>query len=340
MEQSPSNSSADQAVRPIVSVVVPTHDYARYLPEAIESVRAQTFVDWECIVVDDGSTDGTPKLLERFVAMDPRIRPLRQAQRGVSAARNRGLELGLGRYIQFLDADDLLRPQTLERHVQTLERRQEIDIVYGPTRYFDDDDPNRLLRPELAGPSESPGPPARPDEDADELERLIDANIMTVAAPLVRRSVFESVGRFDERMERLEDWDLWLRCAAAGKRFLYVPSDDPVALIRVHAGSLSEVPPRIMFPSVARMRERLSQNLTPTLRAKNRRLLAEARSGAGIEFGLAGHPGHGLRLLFSSIVAEPRRRWLLWAVALLAMQLPGGNRLVRRIRSRWRSRAT
>jgi glycosyltransferase involved in cell wall biosynthesis len=126
---------------PVVSVVIPVHNYARYVPEAIASVQAQTLQAWECVVVDDGSTDDTPEVLARLSALDDRITVVRQAQRGLSAARNHGLQASRGRYVQFLDADDLLHEGKLEVHVKALEARPDVDIVFGPTSYFDDGEP-------------------------------------------------------------------------------------------------------------------------------------------------------------------------------------------------------
>jgi glycosyltransferase involved in cell wall biosynthesis len=320
---------------PVVSVIIPTRDYAQYLPEAFESVRAQTFADWECVVVDDGSTDETRAILTKWAAEDVRVRFTRQPRRGLSAARNRGLALCRGRYVQFLDADDLLVSTKLERHVEALDRAPEIEIVYGPTRYFDDEDPRRVLRDGLRSDDLGSLRPVS-GSGSDVLERLLDANIMTVAAPLVRRSMLGEVGGFDEGLGRLEDWDLWLRCAVAGKRFLFVPSEDPVALIRVHAGSLIDVRTSMLFDDFARMRARLAPSLGPALRARNQRVLLEASAEAGIELGLAGEPRRGLRLLLPRAISARRRRWMIWSLALLIMQLPGGRRLIEALRSRRR----
>jgi GT2 family glycosyltransferase len=123
---------------PLVSVIIPTHNYAQYLPEALESVRAQSFTDWECIVVDDGSTDETAGVLERFTAQDARIRRVWQPQQGLAATRDRGLALTRGRYVQFLDSDDLLGSGKLSQHVEALDSAGDVDLVYGPTKYFDD----------------------------------------------------------------------------------------------------------------------------------------------------------------------------------------------------------
>jgi len=279
---------------PIVSVIVPAHNYGHLLPETLESVRAQTFANWECIVVDDGSTDDTPQVVVDAAKQDRRIRYFAQAQEGLSATRNRGLSLSRGRYIQFLDADDLLDRTKLERHVEVLDRSDEVDIVYGPTRYFDDGDPGRALRDSLL-----PGGQAIPElpigSERELVERLVTRNIMTVAAPLVRSSVFDRVGRFDITLPSLEDWDLWLRCALAGVRFEYVPADEATALIRVHGVSMSANRGR-MRATEARLRHRLGKQLPAGLRRGNRRLLYNAARSGAVETAASGAPLRALRI--------------------------------------------
>ena len=111
---------------------MPAYTAAAVIAEAVESVLAQSLLDWELIVVDDGSIDATPAVLDRLV--DPRIRVIRQANAGVSAARNAGLDAASGEFITFLDADDLLPPRALEQRTAYLEMHPEVDIVSGAIR--------------------------------------------------------------------------------------------------------------------------------------------------------------------------------------------------------------
>ena len=120
-----------------VSVIIPTHNYARFLEEAINSLRGGTYSDWECVVVDDGSTDDTPALVATLAASDPRIVYVSQVASGPSAARNAGLATASGEFVQFLDADDLLGPRKLQYQLEIFGRHPEADIVYGGVRYFD-----------------------------------------------------------------------------------------------------------------------------------------------------------------------------------------------------------
>jgi glycosyltransferase involved in cell wall biosynthesis len=100
---------------PLFSVILPAYNGERYLREAVESVRAQTCADWELLALDDGSKDSSPAVLEALAANDPRIRVERRQNGGVAAARNRGLSMARGKYVTFLDQDDLLHPRALER---------------------------------------------------------------------------------------------------------------------------------------------------------------------------------------------------------------------------------
>lgn len=122
---------------PAVSIIIPSYNLGEYLPETLQSVLAQTFEDWECIVVENGSTDGSLSLVNEFCASDTRIYPVVFPEnRGVAAARNRGLELAEGKYILFLDADDLIAPNYLADAVAALEADPSLDVVYGQARRF------------------------------------------------------------------------------------------------------------------------------------------------------------------------------------------------------------
>lgn len=127
---------------PVVSVVIPCHDYARYLPEAVSSVLAQTFRDWELVIVDDGSTDNTVEVTQALIGRHPdrRIRLVQQSNAGVSAARNTGIEASTGRYILPLDADDVIAATMLEKTVGVLDSDPGIAIASTDVFTFTDDD--------------------------------------------------------------------------------------------------------------------------------------------------------------------------------------------------------
>src|SRR6267142_6735581 len=120
----------------LVTVVIASHNYAHFIAQTLDSVLAQTYTDWECIVVDDGSTDNTREVVGRYAEADPRIHYLWQENQRLAVARNTGIANSAGEYLQFLDADDLIESRKLECQVDVLERQPEIDIVYGDVRYI------------------------------------------------------------------------------------------------------------------------------------------------------------------------------------------------------------
>ena len=130
---------------PAVSIIMPAFNRERYLAESIESVLNQTFSDWELIVVDDGSSDSTPAIIERYRLRFPeRVKPISQANSGVAAARNTGIKASTGELVAFIDSDDLWHSRKLERQVQSLREAGDVAFVY--TGYEMIDPFGRLLR--------------------------------------------------------------------------------------------------------------------------------------------------------------------------------------------------
>src|SRR5688500_8555852 len=123
---------------PLVTVVIPTFNYASWVVEAIESVRVQTIADFEVMVVDDGSTDDTALRVGALVAADHRLHYYQQANQGLSAARNTGIAKARGKYIAFLDADDKWKPRKLELQLALFARCAEVDVVYAGFAFMDE----------------------------------------------------------------------------------------------------------------------------------------------------------------------------------------------------------
>ena len=176
-----------------VSVIVPCYNYGHFLGAALQSVQAQTLREWECIIVDDGSSDDTRAVAARYAALDTRIQYLFQTNSGHSAARNRGLEAAQGQYLQFLDADDLLQPHKLELQAAFLDSHPSVDIVYGNHRYFTEETAQEALIAPLGNAEQ----PKKPDQDCQIQTLLIERNIMVTHAPLFRRRVIEVIGLMD-----------------------------------------------------------------------------------------------------------------------------------------------
>jgi glycosyltransferase involved in cell wall biosynthesis len=202
-----------------VSVVVPTFNHARFVTEAVESVLRQTRPPAEVLVVDDGSTDDTADRLARFGS---RIRYLRQANAGVSAARNHGVREATKEYVAFLDSDDVWHPEKLERQMAILERAPNVGLVGTGT--FD-----------------WPAAAFQVVDGSSELRRvtwedLVVRNQLTTSSVVVRTDVLRRAGPFDTAIQGPEDRDVWLRVAA-----LAPVANLPAALVgyRAVAGSVS-----------------------------------------------------------------------------------------------------
>ena len=182
---------------PLVSVIIPTHNRARFVTEAVESVLHQTVGGWELLVVDDGSTDDTERVLAPH---RDHIRYLRTSSRGVSAARNLGVRETQGDWVAFLDSDDLWLPGKLERQLQALEASPETPLCYTDEIWVRN------------GRRVNPGARHR-KHSGWILAHCLPLCIISPSSALMRREILEDVGGFDERLPACEDYDLWLRIA-------------------------------------------------------------------------------------------------------------------------------
>jgi glycosyltransferase involved in cell wall biosynthesis len=184
----------------VVSVVLPCHDGEAFLRETVASVLAQTYAAKELVLVDDGSTDGTPEIIAELIADYPgeAIRTVRQANAGQAAARNRGIAMASGRYILPLDQDDLIAPEMLAACVETLDREAQVAIVY----------PDRVDFGASCGTFEA-GPFA--------LERLRYFNQIGYCAAY-RKSMWVEIGGYRANVSGFDDWDFWVAAALKGFR--------------------------------------------------------------------------------------------------------------------------
>ncbi len=217
---------------PRVSVIVASYNYGQYIGDALRSVQAQTFTEWECIVVDDASTDGTPAIVQGFAAKDQRIRYVRMDRNeGVAAARNKGLGLAHGEYVQLLDADDQIAPRKLELHVAWLLAHPGTDIVYSDHVRFVDVADFRL--PGLLAPDERVSGRAA-------LRRAIKGNFLRLNAVLFRTGMVQDIGGFRSHFRYVEDWDFWLRAMAMGHNLQFLDEPLAIAAVRNTPDSLSK----------------------------------------------------------------------------------------------------
>ena len=206
----------------LVSIIIPVYNDERHVAAAIESALAQTLKEIEVIVVDDGSTDGTPEVLEKY---EGRIVHVRQENRGLPGARNTGIKASRGKYLCFLDSDDTFLPRKVEVQTAVMEREPQVGLSYAGWLDVDIDTGEVLRDFSLARPEHDPRTDVFPPH-------------FPVFAVLVRREWFERVGLFDERLKAVEDSDMWWRLWAAGCVFRRVKI--AVARRGVRPGSMSQ----------------------------------------------------------------------------------------------------
>jgi cellulose synthase/poly-beta-1,6-N-acetylglucosamine synthase-like glycosyltransferase len=231
---------------PRVSIILPTYNRARFLPQAFASIRAQTFNDWELLVIDDGSTDDTQAVVEELsVSLSGSVRYVHQANQGAHAARNTGIELARGDYLAFFDSDDYWLPHHLHACVAALQANPEVDWVYGaarmvelatgrtlaPTTFYQDGQPRPFLRLRT-----QPRGRLRVIEDPKAAECMISHGLMCgLQCSVFRAGVF--AGLRLPPYEVGEDQIFVVLALKAGCRLAYY--DDVHLLYHVHGENLS-----------------------------------------------------------------------------------------------------
>lgn len=211
---------------PAVSVVIPVYNAEEFISETLESVLAQTYKDWEIITVNDGSKDRSLAILKKYKKrLGPRMRIIDQKNAGVSAARNRAIRAARGRYIAFLDHDDLWDPTKLEKQVGLFEKNRKLGLVYSDTCVID-------ARGKLKRRSLLHGRAYR----GDVFHQMLDYNFISMSAVMVTKQALKKVGLFNPKYRTVEEYDLWLRIT---REF---PADlvaEPLERYRVHGGMFS-----------------------------------------------------------------------------------------------------
>ncbi|MCU0360588.1 MAG: glycosyltransferase [Bacteroidia bacterium] len=188
----------------LVSIIVPCYNYGQFLTECLNSVLNQSYKQWECVVVDNGSTDNTAEVVGQFSKKDTRFSYLRTEQKGVSFARNTGIRHSRGHYVLALDADDKLESAFLEKTLKAFEKQPELKLVYSNARLF----------------GASSGEWHLPEYNFKNL--LIENSIFCTA--LYKRSDYDLTKGYNEEMrEGFEDWDFWISLLKDGGEVYKVP---------------------------------------------------------------------------------------------------------------------
>jgi glycosyltransferase involved in cell wall biosynthesis len=181
---------------PKVSVIMSVYNCEKYVKHAVESILAQTFTDFEFIIINDGSTDRTPVILQAY--NDPRIRIIQQSNSGLTKSLNRGIRLAQGEYIARMDGDDVSLPERFEKQVDFLDKNHEVGVV--GTAYYEMDHKGRIV-----------GQKIFPTEDKELRRVMIKYNPINHTSAMIRKAVFEKVGLYNETFPRAQDYELWFR---------------------------------------------------------------------------------------------------------------------------------
>src|ERR1043165_833378 len=246
----------------LVSVIIPAYNAGKYIAESIQSVIAQTYTDWELIVVDDGSTDDTASVVQAFVRRESRVKYFFQENGRLGKARNTGIRNSQGNLIAFLDSDDLWIESKLELQMRAL-REHNADLVYCNAYVFTDEDPLDETKTLQSSMGTFSGQAF--------FDSLVVQNQIPVLTVLVKKTALESAGLFEEAKpyHGCEDYDLWLKLAKAGFVFHGMPA--VLARYRRHAAAMTAVQSNIFKPALLTIQRHINDT-TLSAQQKQRRL--------------------------------------------------------------------
>ncbi len=276
---------------PAISVIIPLYNLRDFVGEAIESVLAQTLepTAMEILVIDDGSTDGGGEIVARYA---PLVRCLRQANRGLSAARNAGIRESRAPFLTFLDADDRILPEKLALQLEAFRAQPELGAVYCGWHCIDATGARLPQR-------------GRSVHAGNLFPDLVLGNLMHPHTVVVRRPLVEVAGGFDETLTSVEDWDLWLRLARAGVRWHCI--DRPLAEYRIRPGAMHQNPRR-MLDNRLRVLAKIFDgggDLPPPVASRRGRAFQNAHLTAACDFLRAGERAEAVRALRAAALARP-----------------------------------
>jgi len=309
--ETPSEGTDSGAIAPRIAVIVPAYGVAHLVGDALASLLAQTFEDWECVVIDDGAPDDVAGAVAPFLD-DPRIRFMATENQGVSRARNTAIRQTRAPYIALLDGDDRLRPRYLERMVETLERDDGARIVTCNARLFG------AVRwsSNVVDCKQGTG-----DGVHGSFSDVLDRSFNVYIGSSFRRADFDRIGGFDPDLAHSEDFDFWVRLMTLGGHATYI--NDILGDYRIRRGSASSDTPR-MYRGMIRVYSKLLDE-NPGLPETDlvRRLIADNESHLRIQEMidevLNGDRYAGIEKLRRDEVLQQSRLWrssfVLWRVA-------------------------
>lgn len=307
---------------PKVSVIIPAYQDAEHIGAAVDSALAQTYPDREVIVVDDGSTDDTLRVLSAY---GDAIRVISQPNRGPSAARNLGIQQAQGEWVAFLDADDVWLPEKLALQMPLFQKGNGVGLVCSDTYFVD----SLGLRPRTGFMDNSPC-------SGRVLKTIFTASFIPTSTVVVRKACLDQVGGFDGSLRACEDLDLWLRIAAEWE-IDFVP--EPLAHYRISEGQLSSQ--RVnMLKGLVTVLDRAYQRW-PELRALSRAELDGSYYAAYLRLASAYLRAGQFKEVRQTLANYHQKRgmtWqslVLWGVSLLPKSLgAAAARTLQKIRAR------
>jgi glycosyltransferase involved in cell wall biosynthesis len=300
---------------PAVSVVIPAYNVQRFIRQALDSVLAQSYQDFEVLVIDDGSTDGTAEIAAEYG--EP-VRVLRQENAGPSAARNHGVREARGDFVAFLDADDLWRPEKLAEQMPLFDDAGRVGLVYC-----------RFQRMDAEGQPLPTEP--WPTPTGEVYYRMLERSYVPASTPVVRASCFERAGTFPEDMSWAEDWHLWIRIA---RHYQFACADQVLVEHRETEGGLWSQTERAhqgVLEVLARTARETDDRRT---KAICRRMTRRARRNHAMDLLRGGQWRAGRAALLRALA-----RWPWDPVALAALGLSVAPAFLRRrLVASWRAR--
>lgn len=306
----------------LVSIIIPTYNGRRWIAGAIDCALAQTHAPCEVVVIDDGSTDGTREYLRSTYG--GRIKYDYKSNSGPASSRNRGLSLATGDFIQFLDSDDFLTSDKIEKQVAVFQNTPKCDVVYSDFAFTLADSKGIVQ----GSPEEF-----RKKYGAENIfEALLDGNFIVIHAPLTRAHVIKNCGGFDESLSSDEDYDLWLKIAGKEHRFCFIPevlafyhkrnSSVSTNLFKQSSGTLQALNKAKKYRAKLTPKERqnLRRNLSREYGWTSHHYLTQGRYSMAVKSAMqsiANAPGQGLVVAFNllkHVVMGPINRHVLWRI--------------------------
>lgn len=283
---------------PRVSVLIPSHNHAPYLPAALQSVFDQTYRDYEIVVVDDGSKDDSVAILQGY---GDRLRLIVQANRGTYPTLNRCIAESRGEYLAILNSDDLWAPTKLEKQVALLDAHPEVGLVHTGGHFIDG---QGNIQPGNPLGFDWPRTPT-----GNIIAALVRCNKIIASSVLVRRVCFERLGGFREDLFGSGDWEMWFRIALAWD-IGYI--DEPLTMYRVHGANASFQHRRVYEDDVKVRTETIHANESRLWqRATDARVmrlaLAHSYACLGTEYALLGNRAQARRAYLRSLQLYPLR---------------------------------